>query len=66
MPSRNDTEDVTEMEEDQVAVPGKLSDPLPRAEKLILDGASNGQLPVWASNQLQQALDQLFRTNLIK
>jgi len=66
MPSRNDTEDVTAMEENQVAVPGKLSNPLPRAEKLVLDGASSGQLPVWASNQLQQALDRLFRTNLVK
>jgi hypothetical protein len=35
-------------------------------QKLILDEKNMGQLPVWAHTQLQQALDQLFRTNLIR
>ena len=38
--------------------------------ELIVDGGGNGtrdgQIPVWAQAQLQQALDQLFRTNMIR
>jgi cytoskeletal protein RodZ len=66
LPSSDGIEDVTGEEENQVVVPGKLTRPWNFALKLILDENSTGQLPVWANTQLQQALDQLFRTNLIK
>lgn len=66
MPSRNDIEDVTGVGDTQVVVQGKLPRSHISDEKLIIDVSINGQLPVWASNQLQQALDQLFRTNLIR
>ena len=50
-------------EESQVVAQGRI-------EGLIvlsgLDTPPNGQLPIWADKQLQQALDQLLRNNLIK
>jgi len=50
-------------EENQVVVQGRLSG---LAWLSVADAPANGQLPKWADKQLQQALDQLLRTNLIK
>jgi len=49
--------------EKQIVVQGKVKGLIMLSG---LDTPPNGQLPIWADKQLQQALDQLLRTNLIK
>lgn len=62
-PSSQPPREISGDEENQVVVQGRLRS-LGMLSGLVTP--ANGQLPKWADKQLQQALDQLLRTNLIK